>query len=241
MSNRIREIRLAHGMTLVEVSQKISQFLGSKISPDLLGKYERGDRKPNFAVMGTLSGIFGVPISYLDGTKTIEDIVKDGAIDELKKKKFYFSAPKDKYGITAAELNNYIDDAFNKPLIQLLLSDKATKEPSLKETTLNDRVEAAVHEIVGDVFIHTETDNFSIPGLLSYFYSSVDQLDNEIDLEDLTDITAQQKNNICEIRPEIGSILKNAKKEIINLAKDKNYIYYERDFDRFCFKKRQAK
>ena len=79
MQNRLKELRHEKNLTLKEVSSQLEKN-NLKISPDALGKYERGDREPKLDTWQKLADFFNVPVDYLLGiskdrsTLTIDDL-----------------------------------------------------------------------------------------------------------------------------------------------------------------------
>lgn len=64
--NRIREYRKQKKLTLKQLSEELAKR-DLKISPDALGKYERGDREPKLETWVKLGDFFDVPYPYLAG------------------------------------------------------------------------------------------------------------------------------------------------------------------------------
>ncbi|OXC41443.1 MULTISPECIES: helix-turn-helix domain-containing protein [Lactobacillus] len=64
--NRIKELRLQHGLTLKQLRNQLSKNNFS-VSPDALAKYERGDRNPKVEIWQKLADYFGVSVPYLQG------------------------------------------------------------------------------------------------------------------------------------------------------------------------------
>lgn len=58
---RLRELRGEKGLTLIDVSS----FLG--LTPQVLSRYERGDREPDLNTLIMLANYYGVSIDYLLG------------------------------------------------------------------------------------------------------------------------------------------------------------------------------
>ncbi|WP_353990056.1 helix-turn-helix transcriptional regulator [Pediococcus argentinicus] len=63
MKNRIKELRKLQGLTQLHLSAKT----GSVVSPDLLSKYERGDREPNLKTWELLAKALNCSPAYLVG------------------------------------------------------------------------------------------------------------------------------------------------------------------------------
>lgn len=68
--NRIRECRKMKKLTLKQLSEELAKN-DFKISPDALGKYERGNREPKLETWLKLASFFNVPVSYLQGVSNI--------------------------------------------------------------------------------------------------------------------------------------------------------------------------
>lgn len=64
--NRIKELRLQHGLTLKQLGNQLSKNNFS-VSPDALAKYERGDRNPKIETLRQLADFYGVSVPYLQG------------------------------------------------------------------------------------------------------------------------------------------------------------------------------
>lgn len=64
--NNIRPLREANNLTLTGLSKKLEEQ-GFSISPDALGKYERGDREPKLSTWSKIANYFGVSVSFLQG------------------------------------------------------------------------------------------------------------------------------------------------------------------------------
>lgn len=74
MENRIRETRLAHGMTMKQLGLEIG------VAESTISQYERGKRQPDNEVLLRLSDLFGVTVGYLlgaEGPKTSRDILDE--------------------------------------------------------------------------------------------------------------------------------------------------------------------
>lgn len=69
LKKRLREIRLAQGLTLQDVAQKSA----GEISAIALGSYERGDRAISAGRLITIAAIYNLPVSefFNQSTKTI--------------------------------------------------------------------------------------------------------------------------------------------------------------------------
>lgn len=68
--NRIRECRKMKKLTLKQLSEELAKN-DFKISPDALGKYERGNREPKLETWLKLANFFDVPVSYIQGVSNI--------------------------------------------------------------------------------------------------------------------------------------------------------------------------
>lgn len=64
--NRIRECRKMKKLTLKQLSEELAKN-DFKISPDALGKYERGNREPKLETWQKLADYFDVTVYYLQG------------------------------------------------------------------------------------------------------------------------------------------------------------------------------
>lgn len=65
--NRIKELRKERGLTLKDLSDELLDNVNLEISPNALGKYEQGKRKPSLETLIKLADYFGINIDYLIG------------------------------------------------------------------------------------------------------------------------------------------------------------------------------
>lgn len=65
--NRIRELRKEKGISLAEMSEELKNSYKFEITPDALGKYERGVREPKPDTWQKLAKFFNVPVDYIQG------------------------------------------------------------------------------------------------------------------------------------------------------------------------------
>lgn len=70
---KLKELRNEKNLTLNKLSEKIN------ISPQVLSRYERGDREPDIKTLITLSDFFGVSVDYLIGRTDDFGIIKKAA------------------------------------------------------------------------------------------------------------------------------------------------------------------
>lgn len=70
---KLKELRNEKNLTLNKLSEKIN------ISPQVLSRYERGDREPDIRTLITLSDFFGVSVDYLIGREDDFGIIKKAA------------------------------------------------------------------------------------------------------------------------------------------------------------------
>lgn len=70
--NRIRKLRKEKGMSLAEMSKELKSKYDFKITPDALGKYERGAREPKLETWIKLANFFNVPVSYIQGISDVD-------------------------------------------------------------------------------------------------------------------------------------------------------------------------
>lgn len=84
LENRIRKLRKEKGMSLAKMSRELKSKYNFEITPDALGKYERGARKPKPETWKKLSKFFNVPVEYIQG--------KGMDIDEIKFASCYIMA-----------------------------------------------------------------------------------------------------------------------------------------------------
>ena len=70
---KLKELRNEKNLTLNTLSEKIN------ISPQVLSRYERGDREPDIKTLITLSDFFGVSVDYLIGRTDDFGIIKKAA------------------------------------------------------------------------------------------------------------------------------------------------------------------
>ena len=70
---KLKELRNEKNLTLNKLSEKIN------ISPQVLSRYERGDREPDIKTLITLSDFFGVSVDYLIGREDDFGIIKKAA------------------------------------------------------------------------------------------------------------------------------------------------------------------
>lgn len=67
MQNRIRILRNELNLTLPQMSKKLKEESGFKLTPDAISKYEREDREPKLETWQKLADFFEVPVGYLQG------------------------------------------------------------------------------------------------------------------------------------------------------------------------------
>lgn len=70
---KLKELRNEKNLTLNKLSEKIN------ISPQVLSRYERGDREPDIKTLITLSDFFGVSVDYLIGRTDDFGVIKKAA------------------------------------------------------------------------------------------------------------------------------------------------------------------
>lgn len=68
MSNRLRELRKAQGLTIEKLSKELKNK-GTNISASAIQKYEQEKRKPKIEALEKLANYFGVSVDYLRGTE----------------------------------------------------------------------------------------------------------------------------------------------------------------------------
>lgn len=237
LKNRIRELRERKNLTLVELSDLLFNTFAIKISPDLLSKYERGDRKAQSNTLSGLAYIFGVPTDYLDGSKTIKSIVIDGVLDRVKMQRIYFKVSEERGGYPVEKLKNYIEEEMKSNFITFLLSDAYKEKLGIDDESLNVRISEAIRLISNAVLLRTDTDNFSLSGIFHQLIIDADSIGQEFESDELdfSTISEEQIKTINELLPSIRKIREQAKTAFEQLAKDKN-INPETGFERMIRK-----
>ncbi|MCT3263095.1 XRE family transcriptional regulator [Lactiplantibacillus plantarum] len=233
LKNRIRELRKKKNLTLVELSDLLFKMFAIKISPDLLSKYERGDRKAKSNTLAGLAYIFGVPTDYLDGSKTIKSIIIDGVLDRLKMERIYFKVSEERGGYPVEKLKNYIGEEMKSDFITFLLSDAYEEKAGTDGESLNVRIIEAIRLISNAVLLRTDTDNFSPSGIFRHLIFDADSIGQEFESDnlDFSTISEEQIKTINELLPIIRKIREQTKTAFEQLAKDKN-INPETGFER---------
>ncbi|WP_432788318.1 helix-turn-helix domain-containing protein [Lactiplantibacillus plantarum] len=221
MKNRLRKLRKENSLTLAELSEMLFKLSDLRISPDLLSKYERGERNPKKSVLVTLSEIFKVPPLYLNGTKDVHSLIKDGAISKMKSQNLNIGISEDKGGYSYEKINEYLEDCIdNNPLIDYIFSNESDYK------SLNDKVNQAIYVVSEYVLLRVETCDFSVSGMLTYLYLELDHAGGKL-VDDNLNLTQKQKDNMAQVVPEFKKIRENAIHSLLKLAKDKNFEFEE--------------
>ncbi len=87
LKNRLKEARLEKGLTLKQASKHIG------IRDSTLSQYETGKREPKLETWISLSDLFGVPVSYLQGFGVSREAVINDLVDKIITEHDYFHSP----------------------------------------------------------------------------------------------------------------------------------------------------
>lgn len=131
--NRIRELRKEKGISLAEMSKELKNNFDFEITPDALGKYERGVREPKLKTWQKIADFFDVPVSYIQGYGE--------SISELRKRSLYIIDHV--ANMNREDLPEEVYDRLDMALSEFerYLEIKKGKKVSLMELTYDDELD----------------------------------------------------------------------------------------------------
>lgn len=132
IGNKITEARKKIKLSQAELAQQVS------ISPQAVGKWERGESMPDITTLNRLAEIFGVDLNYFsNSSQTVEKEIKTKVISEDTST---FSKLKDTMGLTwNMSGENYVEADFSGiKNVKDRLNGSSFKKCKLREADLSD-------------------------------------------------------------------------------------------------------
>lgn len=181
MSNRIRQLRESHNLTLLNLSKKLQTEADLKLSPDAIAKYERGDREPKLETWKKLADFFDVDLLYIQGISEIKNIDNDiggfkNSFDDLVKQVGFLAAGK-KVDYNKIEFNRDLGKLTSKSLDEMMISDPDLLEwistvISIYETLKDTSLQANMNEIMDSLLRLVQSGDSE----LNAMYTKADKL-----------------------------------------------------------------
>lgn len=165
MSNRIRQLRESHNLTLLNLSKKLQTEADLKLSPDAIAKYERGDREPKLETWKELASFFGVSVPYLQGISmntgitisTIDDVLN--VLTRIAKREISASDVSERDLLNLTTIIISARNTFKKDEFQSLL-------PAVKEVLATETGNETFWDDLNSYVSDAETATFAIDSII---------------------------------------------------------------------------
>ena len=165
MSNRIRQLRESHNLTLLNLSKKLQTEADLKLSPDAIAKYERGDREPKLETWKELASFFGVSVLYLQGISmntgitisTIDDVLN--VLTRIAKREISASDVSERDLLNLTTIIISARNTFKKDEFQSLL-------PAVKEVLATETGNETFWDDLNSYVSDAETATFAIDSII---------------------------------------------------------------------------
>jgi transcriptional regulator with XRE-family HTH domain len=167
MSNRIRQLREEHNLTLSELSTQLQDKENLKLSPDAIAKYERQDREPKLETWKKLANFFGVSTIYLQGIDTEYAAIQN---------EFYERFSKFRKNHKYSEQLNYVQ---HLKLNSLDNSDGWTYEKHLTDQQI-DNLLNAVDNVYNSRLAYLDSNKLEPDPNIDNFFNAFDTLIGEL-------------------------------------------------------------